>query len=537
MTISLGFRPRSARARLRMAEILRDAPPVVALDFDDDGWTAACLRIGGRTPVWASTGDPAACAEALAHLGLPGLGEGPALATLRVDLSWAPRWGRTVVTTPPPTPRGARGPLVTILLCTRDRADVLPRTIAAAQAQSWPCELLVVDDGSTDATPALLGQRPSVRFLRRAEGEGKAAALAAGLAEARGDAVLVLDEGDQLLPGAVRVLATALFADPTLAAVWGDSVGCDPATGAPTTVHAACRLPPAMVGLAAQRRAPARPGATLARTSVWRAAFPSEPPPFGLAGDEAGGDADAVHRDLPLALSALGPVAAVPLPVLLHPGPSPRRDDTVSTVGVPSPARGGRAGALLVVDDGDDGALEATLALHAGGRPLFVSMEVPRDPLDDAAHHWPGTYASQTRLSAWDGHGGPLRVALTSAPGWTPPPVDEPGWLPDLRAPEAVLALAAALGWAPPLRSRPGLAHVHGPISRGAWQVRRALELGRPDEALVPLGVLLTTLPGWRGAWRLAAETYAALGQSAEANACRARARGGAAVERNAYAS
>jgi hypothetical protein len=520
MTISLGFRPRSTRTRLRMAELLRDAPPVVALGFDDDGWTAACLRIGGRTPVWASAGDPAPCADALAQLGLPGLGEGPAVATLRGDLSWAPRWSRALAHVPPPIPL-PKGPLVTILLCTRDRADVLPRTLAAAQAQSWPCEVLVVDDGSTDATPILLGQRPGVRFVRRARSQGKAAALAAGIAAARGTAVLVLDEGDQLLPGAVRVLATALFADSTLAAVWGDTVACDPLTGAPTALDAACRLPSALVGLVAQHRAPARPGATLARTSVWRSMFPSP-------------STDLVHldRDLPRALAALGPVATVPLPVLLHHGPPLHAGHSPSLV-APATPRSRRAGALLVVDDGDDGALETTLALHASGQTLFVSLEVPRDPLDDVTHFWPGTYASQTRLNAWAGHGGPLRLALTSAPGWAPPPVDEPGWRPDLRAPEAVLAVAAALGWAPPLRSRPGLPQVHGPISRCAWQVRRALDGGRPREALVPLGVLLTTLPGWRGAWRLAAETYAALGQSAEASACRARA--GVAMDRNAY--
>ncbi|MDP2305598.1 MAG: hypothetical protein Q8P18_06195 [Pseudomonadota bacterium] len=498
-----------------MAEILLDAPPVVALDFDDDGWTAACLRIGGRTPVWASSGNPSPCADALAHLGLPGLGVGIAGATLRVDLSWAPGWsGALLPATPPPVPRGTPGPLVTILLCTGDRADVLPRTLASAQSQSWPCEVRVVA-GRAD--------------------EARSAALADGIAEARGSAILVLEEGDQLLPGAVRVLATALFADPTLAAVWGDTVVCDPVAGTATTVHAACRLPAAMVGLSAQRRTPACPGATLARTSVWRAAFPVGQPP-----DDFG--ARRVDRDLPRALAALGPVAAVPLPVLVLHGSDHRLARTPEWTASSSSPFGARVrrpqpGALLVVDDGDDGALEATLHLRASDQPLFVSLEVPRDPLDEVVHYWPGTYASQARLFEWGTHHGPVRLALTSAPGWAPPPLDDLGWLPDLRGPEAVLAVAAALGWSSPLRTRPGLPQVHGAISSRAWQVRRALELGRPGDALVPLGALLTTLPGWRGAWLLAAETYAALGRSDESNACRVRALGGYAVERNAYAS
>jgi glycosyltransferase involved in cell wall biosynthesis len=57
-------------------------------------------------------------------------------------------------------------------------------------------ELIVVDDGSTDETPSLIGADswpPEVRVVRHASNRGKGAALRTGLAEARGTHTAVLD--------------------------------------------------------------------------------------------------------------------------------------------------------------------------------------------------------------------------------------------------------------------------------------------------------------------------------------------------------
>jgi dolichol-phosphate mannosyltransferase len=75
-----------------------------------------------------------------------------------------------------------------------------------------PYELVMVDDGSTDRTPELLRQLraddPRVKYIRLARNFGHQAALTAGLAHARGQAVVVMD-GDlqdppEVIPGLIE---------------------------------------------------------------------------------------------------------------------------------------------------------------------------------------------------------------------------------------------------------------------------------------------------------------------------------------------
>jgi glycosyltransferase involved in cell wall biosynthesis len=60
-------------------------------------------------------------------------------------------------------------------------------------------EVIVVDDGSTDATAALAAER-GARVVRHAEGLGNGAAVKRGIREARGDWVLLLDGDGQHPP-------------------------------------------------------------------------------------------------------------------------------------------------------------------------------------------------------------------------------------------------------------------------------------------------------------------------------------------------
>ncbi len=97
-----------------------------------------------------------------------------------------------------PTPR------VSVILPTFNRAAILPEAVASVQAQTFPdFELLIVDDGSTDDTSAVVtgrfGSDPRVRLLRTANA-GPAAARNRGLQEARGDLIAFQDSDDLWLP-------------------------------------------------------------------------------------------------------------------------------------------------------------------------------------------------------------------------------------------------------------------------------------------------------------------------------------------------
>jgi len=108
-------------------------------------------------------------------------------------------------------------PLVTVVLCTYNRADRVGETIQAVLAQpSEDFELLVVDDGSTDATPEVLAaiDDPRVRVVRRANG-GLCVARNTGLAEAAGRWTIFLDDDDVPEAGWLAAL-TEPMSDPTV---------------------------------------------------------------------------------------------------------------------------------------------------------------------------------------------------------------------------------------------------------------------------------------------------------------------------------
>jgi glycosyltransferase involved in cell wall biosynthesis len=97
-------------------------------------------------------------------------------------------------------------PLVSVVIACYNAGRYLPETLNSALAQTYPsCEIIVVDDGSTDDTVSRMQPYlERIHFLRIAHG-GLAAARNAGLRIASGDYIALLDADDLWLPEKLSV--------------------------------------------------------------------------------------------------------------------------------------------------------------------------------------------------------------------------------------------------------------------------------------------------------------------------------------------
>jgi glycosyltransferase involved in cell wall biosynthesis len=111
--------------------------------------------------------------------------------------------------------------VISAIIPTYNRALHLERAIGSVLAQRQPCdELIVVDDGSTDGTSALVerlavGSVVPLRLLRQ-ENRGASAARNLGIREARGALIAFLDSDDWWLPEKLALQASAMAAQPDI---------------------------------------------------------------------------------------------------------------------------------------------------------------------------------------------------------------------------------------------------------------------------------------------------------------------------------
>lgn len=107
---------------------------------------------------------------------------------------------------------------LSVVMAVFNGAARLRRTLDSILGQSESdFELIVVDDGSTDATPAILREYGDARVrVLRQENRGLTRALIAGCAEARADVIARHDCGDVSLPDRFRKQFAALTGDVVL---------------------------------------------------------------------------------------------------------------------------------------------------------------------------------------------------------------------------------------------------------------------------------------------------------------------------------
>lgn len=101
-------------------------------------------------------------------------------------------------------------PVASVVIPTYNHAALVGEAIACVLAQTLPCEAIVVDDGSTDDTPAVLARYagdPRVR-VRRVEHAGPCEARNTGIDLAMAEFLMFLDADDLIAP---RKVAEQLF--------------------------------------------------------------------------------------------------------------------------------------------------------------------------------------------------------------------------------------------------------------------------------------------------------------------------------------
>lgn len=114
-------------------------------------------------------------------------------------------------------------PLVSIIVCTFNRAELLEKTLESIFAQTYnPVEILVLDDGSTDGTQELIERYGnSIRYFRQ-ENKGIAVARTIGARLAQGEYIAFQDDDDLMPADRIATLYDAFRKFPSAVLSFGD---------------------------------------------------------------------------------------------------------------------------------------------------------------------------------------------------------------------------------------------------------------------------------------------------------------------------
>ena len=119
----------------------------------------------------------------------------------------------------------SENPAVSVIIPAFNRAWCLEKTLRSVLDQTFKnFELIVVDDGSTDGTVALLQQFPQVQVHRWEDNRGVSAARNRGIEMAHGEWICFLDSDDQWVANKLQVQVDWMQAHPECPACYTDEI-------------------------------------------------------------------------------------------------------------------------------------------------------------------------------------------------------------------------------------------------------------------------------------------------------------------------
>lgn len=113
-------------------------------------------------------------------------------------------------------------PRVSVIVPAYNQAAYLAEALQSVLAQSYQnYEIIVVDDGSTDETPAIAQSFGSAIHYIRQENQGLAGARNTGIRQARGEYVALLDSDDRWLPDFLQTMMRLVDEQPSATVYYG----------------------------------------------------------------------------------------------------------------------------------------------------------------------------------------------------------------------------------------------------------------------------------------------------------------------------
>ena len=108
--------------------------------------------------------------------------------------------------------------MVSVVIPTHNRSDLLPRAIKSVQAQTYEdLEIIVVSDGSTDDTSSIVNEimveDSRVKFVEYHPAQGGNVARNKGIEAATGEVVAFLDDDDEWLPEKIQKQLSVMNSD------------------------------------------------------------------------------------------------------------------------------------------------------------------------------------------------------------------------------------------------------------------------------------------------------------------------------------